>query len=76
MVINPGHINLVPGLSAPRRTKSITKAELDYIRDGGGAEGGWRCAREKEARRLTKADWKLVFHLHKLIGVYLGQLLP
>lgn len=56
----------------PRLTKSISKAELDYIRDGGGLVDG-DAPLKKEARQpLSKADWKLVFH-RKLVGVYLGQ---
>ncbi|MBD3699567.1 hypothetical protein IE989_10260 [Klebsiella pneumoniae] len=53
----------------PRLTKSISKAELDYIRDGGGL-GGWRCAAEErgastviesglEAGFSPQAGWRL-----------------
>ncbi|STU97867.1 D-galactonate transporter [Klebsiella pneumoniae subsp. pneumoniae] len=53
----------------PRLTKSISKAELDYIRDGGGP-GGWRCAGEErgastviesglEAGFSPQAGWRL-----------------
>lgn len=56
----------------PRLTKSITKAELDYIRDGGGTVDGDAPVKKEARQPLTRADWKLVFH-RKLVGVYLGQ---
>lgn len=56
----------------PRLTKNITKAELDYIRDGGGLIDGDAPAKKEARQPLTKAEWKLVFH-RKLIGVYIGQ---
>ncbi len=56
----------------PRLTKSITKAELDYIRDGGGLVDGDAPVKKEARQPLTRADWKLVFH-RKLVGVYLGQ---
>ena len=55
----------------PRLTKSISKAELDYIRDGGG--GGWRCAgEERGASTVIESGLEAGFH-RKLVGVYLGQ---
>ncbi len=56
----------------PRLTKSISKAELDYIRDGGGLVDGDAPVKKEARQPLSKADWKLVFH-RKLVGVYLGQ---
>lgn len=56
----------------PRLTKSISKAELDYIRDGGGTVDGDAPVKKEARQPLSKADWKLVFH-RKLVGVYLGQ---
>lgn len=57
---------------APRKTKGITQAELDYIEQGGGLIDGDAQIENKVSAPLTKADWKLVFH-RKLVGVYLGQ---
>ena len=56
----------------PRLTKGISKAELDYIRDGGGLVDGDAPVKKEARQPLTAKDWKLVFH-RKLIGVYLGQ---
>lgn len=56
----------------PRLTKNITKAELDYIRDGGGLVDGDAPVKKESRQPLTLADWILVFH-RKLVGVYLGQ---
>lgn len=56
----------------PRLTKSLSQAELEYIRDGGGLVDGDAPAKKEARQPLTKADWKLVFH-RKLVGVYLGQ---
>lgn len=57
---------------APRHSKGINQAELDYIREGGAMVDGDAPSEKKARTRLTAADWKLVFH-RKLCGVYLGQ---
>lgn len=57
---------------APRHSKRINQAELDYIREGGAMVDGDAPSEKKARTRLTAADWKLVFH-RKLCGVYLGQ---
>ncbi|XXN63327.1 MFS transporter [Enterobacter ludwigii] len=57
---------------APSQSKSINKAELDYIREGGAMVDGDAPSEKKNRIKLTAADWKLVFH-RKLCGVYLGQ---
>ena len=57
---------------APRHSKGINQAELDYIREGGAMVDGDAPSEKKARPRLTAADWKLVFH-RKLCGVYLGQ---
>ncbi|MCS2157688.1 MFS transporter [Scandinavium sp. H11S7] len=57
---------------APSQTKSLGKAELDYISAGGGQVDSDIVVTNKERRPLTRADWKLVFH-RKLVGVYIGQ---
>ncbi len=44
----------------PRLTKSISKAELDYIRDGGGSVDGDAPVKKEARQPLSKADWKLV----------------
>lgn len=40
----------------PRLTKSITKAELDYIRDGGGLVDGDAPVKKEARQPLTRAD--------------------
>jgi len=57
---------------APKNSKGINKAELDYIREGGAMVDGDAPAERRARTKLTAADWKLVFH-RKLCGVYLGQ---
>ncbi|MDF2785767.1 MAG: glucarate transporter [Pantoea eucrina] len=57
---------------APKHSKGINQAELDYIREGGAMVDGDAPSEKKARTRLTAADWKLVFH-RKLCGVYLGQ---
>lgn len=57
---------------APRHSKGINQAELDYIREGGAMVDSDAPSEKKARTRLTAADWKLVFH-RKLCGVYLGQ---
>ncbi|PHM73419.1 MFS transporter [Xenorhabdus kozodoii] len=57
---------------SPRLTKSLSHAELEYIRSGGGLVEGDSPAKKAARDSLTIADWKLVFH-RKLVGVYLGQ---
>ncbi|CAM7827765.1 MFS transporter [Lelliottia nimipressuralis] len=57
---------------SPRKTKGITTAELNYIEQGGGLVDGDAQIENKGRTRLTKSDWRLVFH-RKLVGVYLGQ---
>lgn len=74
----PGGIGIIWSLiwfkvyQPPRLTKGISKAELDYIRDGGGLVDGDAPVKKEARQPLTAKDWKLVFH-RKLIGVYLGQ---
>ncbi|QKJ85007.1 D-galactonate transporter [Paramixta manurensis] len=57
---------------APRDSKAINQAEMEYIRAGGAMVDGDAPAEKKTRTKLSRADWKLVFH-RKLVGVYLGQ---
>ncbi|MBB5190493.1 ACS family D-galactonate transporter-like MFS transporter [Silvimonas terrae] len=57
---------------APRQSRGINQAELDYIAAGGGMIDGDATGSKAARVAVTAADWKLVFN-RKLIGVYLGQ---
>lgn len=56
----------------PRLTKSISKAELDYIRDGGGLVDGDAPVKKEARQPLSKADWTLVFHLPRRSAVIIS----
>ncbi len=51
----------------PRLTKGISKAELDYIRDGGGLVDGDAPVKKEARQPLTAKDWKLVFHRKPIV---------
>ncbi|WP_306767909.1 MFS transporter [Martelella alba] len=54
----------------PLEHKRVSKAEIDYIRDGGAL---LESRQEKNARTFNWPDLKLMFSSRKLIGIYLGQ---
>lgn len=56
----------------PRNSKKVNQQELDHIIQGGGIVDGEITVAKTAKEKLTKADWKLVFH-RKLVGVYIGQ---